>query len=234
MGTRHRFGLLTVLLACGVANVAACGDDGTTSGGGMSQTTGGGAGTSSAGASSAGTGHAGSVASAGASAGGTSSGGKTGTGGASCETQECFRPYVCLDKCGGNIVSNGCCPCAAPAIDELRCKDGSGGQGGGASADCAGTTCSAEQTCVAYRTVGGAQIQPDTDGKCMAGKHVESGHCFSDFAYTCAALTGCSAPGTTCHCAAGSKCANANACKLPYEATWLDTAAELVCEQQAP
>jgi hypothetical protein len=109
-----------------------------------------------------------------------------------------------------------------------------GGQGGGTSADCVGMTCDANQTCVAYRTVGGAQIPPDAGGGCPAGKHAENDHCFSDFAYTCAGLTGCSAPATTCHCAAGSKCANANACRLPYAAAWLDTAAELVCEQQVP
>jgi hypothetical protein len=68
----------------------------------------------------------------------------------------------------------------------------------------------------------------------MSGKHLENDHCVSDFAYTCAMLTGCSAPSTSCHCAAGSQCASANACRLPYAAAWLDTAADLVCEQQAP
>lgn len=232
MLAQHRLGLLACLMTASFASLAACGDDGdTSSGASAGQTTGGSAGSSSAGA---GTGHAGSVASAGLSAGGTSSGGTTGSGGASCEIQECFRAVVCLDKCGGRVVASGCCPCAAPTVDELSCDEAAGGQGGGASADCVGMTCDADETCVAYRTVGGAQISPDADGECMAGKHVENGHCFSDFAYTCAELTGCSAPAATCHCATGSKCAGTNTCRLPSDAAWLDTAAELVCEQQAP
>jgi hypothetical protein len=229
MRASYRLGLLTVL-ACGFASVAACGDDGSTSGGAAGQTTTGG----SAGSSGAGSGHAGSVASAGVNAGGASSGGKPGTGGASCEIQECFRANVCLDHCGGKVVSSGCCACAAPTVDELSCNEAAGGQGGGTSAECVGMTCSADQTCVAYRTVGGAQIPPDAGGGCTTGKHVENDHCVSDFAYTCAALTGCSAPAATCHCAAGSKCANDNACRLPFEAVWLDAAADLVCEQQVP
>ena len=94
-------------------------------------------------------------------------------------------------------------------------------------------SCSSSQTCVAYRTVGGA-IDPPNDGLCMVGKHLESNMCQSDFVYTCAALTGCSAPATTCRCAADSECSNTTICRLPSAAPWLDQSAALVCELQAP
>jgi hypothetical protein len=95
-------------------------------------------------------------------------------------------------------------------------------------------TCAANQSCVAYRTVGGAVMPPDADGKCMDGRHVEGNTCQADFGYTCAELTGCSAPAATCHCAPGTACANSTVCRLPSSSPWLDTSADLVCELLAP
>ena len=112
----------------------------------------------------------------------------------------------------------------------------SGGQGSGgqASTSCVGTTCTAGQTCVAYRTVGGAVEPPSAGGTCMAGKHLEGNLCQADFGYTCAELTGCSAPAATCRCAASTKCFGTTVCKLPSDAAWLDSSADLVCELLAP
>src|SRR5882672_1582324 len=61
---------------------------------------------------------------------------------------------------------------------------GSAGQGTGA---CADATCSAEQVCVTYRTVGGAQFGPDDAGACAPGRHLEQGGtvCNPDFGYQC-------------------------------------------------
>jgi len=64
--------------------------------------------------------------SAGSAAGGASNGGSAGS--ASCAISECFRATTCVASCGGKVVSSGCCPCVAPAIDELTCA----GSGGGA------------------------------------------------------------------------------------------------------
>jgi hypothetical protein len=253
------FGLLVAFLIAGPVTFAACGDDGNVLGsdngaggsaGSMSSAgsahagTQASAGKSSGGTTAGGSGNGGDTMSGGEtnsgganSSGGTTAGGGTNAGGrggtgALCETAECARANVCLDKCGGTVLYTGCCRCDANQIEQTTCA--SGGGGGQGSTDCAGTTCTASQTCVAYRTVGGAIFTPDAQGMCMSGKHVEGDKCQADFAYTCAELTGCSAPSTTCHCATGTKCSNANACRLPSPAAWLDASADLVCEQQAP
>ncbi len=241
--------LVGLLMVAGPALFAACGGDDSASG-----AAGNGASSGHATGGSAGNGHAGSGTNTGGDAsnaggantsgtstsggktgggGATNTGGKTGSGGApACAIGECFRANVCLDKCGGTVVSTGCCACEAPAVDELRC--GAGGAGaGGSSAACVGMTCGAGQTCVAHRTVGGAQIPPDA-GSCPAGRHVENSTCRNDFAYTCAALTGCAMPAATCQCAAASKCGYTDGCILPYKAAWLDADADLICEQHAP
>jgi hypothetical protein len=164
---------------------------------------------------------------------GTASGGKTGGGGApSCDIKECLRANVCLDHCGGTVVYTGCCACEAPTVDELSCGAGGAGPGGG-NAACVGVTCGAGQTCVAHRTIGGAQIPPDA-GTCPTGKHVENNTCRNDFGYTCSALVGCAMPAPTCQCAEASKCGYTDGCILPYKAAWLDTDADLICEQHAP
>jgi hypothetical protein len=72
-----------------------------------------------------------SVPDTGASTGGsTATGGTTATGGAggSAPTAdaapcppECLRAVRCVTACGGPPVSLGCCPCAAPAFDDISC-----------------------------------------------------------------------------------------------------------------
>jgi hypothetical protein len=232
-----------LFLVAGPAVFAACGDDGNVLGSDSAAGSSGQAGTggSAGSANTAGSGQAGSLTNAGANAGGTTSGGtssaagKTGAGGASCAIPECLRANVCLDKCGGSEVSSGCCACPASTVEESTCTAAGGqGSGGQTGSDCAGMTCTASQTCVAYRTVGGAVFPPGAGGKCTTGRHLENNMCENDFAYACAGLTGCSAPAATCHCAANTKCANANFCSLPTASAWLDTSAELVCEQQVP
>jgi hypothetical protein len=145
----------------------------------------------------------------------------------------CIRANVCLDHCDGSEVYSGCCPCPANTVEQLTCS-GSGGSGGGNGGDCVGETCAANETCVGYRTVGGAVTPPDQNGECTPGRHVEGNTCQSDFAYTCATLSNCSSPGATCRCAAGTECANTTICRLPQASTWLSASAELVCELQAP
>ena len=243
------FGLLVLFLLAAPVAFAACTDDGNILGseGNAGMPSGG----ASAGNATAGSAHAGTMTSAGAagsthtgganSMGGTNSTGGTGgthsagAGGGTTCPGECFRANVCLDKCGGNVVYTGCCECGALTVEELSCGNSGGqGSGGATSSDCVGMTCAANQTCVAYRTVGGAITSPDTAGNCPTGKHVENHLCQSDFAYTCAELAGCTAPAPTCGCAANTKCANDHACSLPTSVAWLDTSADLVCEQQVP
>jgi hypothetical protein len=227
---------------------AACGDDDSANGSGATAGRAGGGSTSGAGS-----GHAGTVSSysgeasgaAGTSGGGTTSsggktggagttgsGGKTGGGGPACEMNECLRANVCLDKCGGTVVYTGCCACEAPAVDELSCGAGGAGAGGSNSA-CGSATCDPDQTCVAHRRVGGAPILPNA-GSCPIGKHVEGNTCVNDFAYACAALVDCAMPSATCQCAEASTCGYTDGCLLPNKAAWLDTDADLVCEQHAP
>lgn len=233
------FSLLALLLLAGSASFAACGDDGSVLG---VETSAGSSGQASAGnASSAGSAHAGARASAGVNGGGTTSnGGEASAGGATCETSVCLRANVCLDECGGNVVSSGCCDCGPGTVEELSCLgsggQGSGGQGSGgqASSACVGKTCTASQTCVAYRTVGGIMVPPDDDGKCDAGRHLEGDTCQADFDYTCAELTGCNAPAATCRCAPNTECADTIACRLPSDSASLDASAQLVCELLAP
>ena len=248
------FGLLALFLVAAPVGFAACSDDGNILGseGNAGMANGGTAGNATAGSAHAGTmtsaGTAGSTLTGGAnstggsnsmggihSTGGThSTGGSSGTGGTTCPT-ECFRANVCLDKCGGNVVYTGCCECGALTVEELSCGNSGGqGSGGTTSSDCVGMTCTANQTCVAYRTVGGAVTAPDTAGNCPTGRHVENHLCQSDFAYTCVELAGCTAPAATCRCPANTKCANDNVCSLPTSVAWLDTSADLVCEQPVP
>jgi hypothetical protein len=251
-----RPGLLALSFAAGTLTFAACGDDGNFIGsdeaaGSSGQAAGGSAGAAHAGTTSTGGGTGGKTSNGGttntggttsnggttntggttSNGGSTSNGGTTGTGGATCETGLCARPNTCLDKCGGEVVYTGCCQCVAPAVNSLSC--GTGGQGGSGSGSCVGMTCDAGQSCVAHRTVGGALFPPGPEG-CPDGSHVESQTCQSDFGYTCAALTGCTANLSTCHCAPATSCAYATSCKAPYTAAWLDTDAQLVCEQLAP
>ena len=139
-------GLLSLLLVGAATICGACGSDDNvagaagnsgqaTSGNANSsgQATGGLAGTSSntSGSSSAGSAHAGAPPSGGAGSGGlNSNAGNSGGAGLDCEIVTCFRAVVCLDQCGGKVVSSGCCPCGEGTVDELTCR-AAGGHGGG-------------------------------------------------------------------------------------------------------
>lgn len=234
------FKFTTLALLLSAATVGACGDDGNvlgtaggagsagqSSGGSAGAAASGTAGVSTAGSAVAGT-SSGGTGGSGTSGGGTSSGGK-----ASCEIAECLRANVCLDKCGGKVVYTGCCACTTGTVEQDSCQSGAGGQGtGGSGQECVGMTCAAGEACVAHRTVGGAVVPPGAVG-CMSGKHLEDASCQNDFKYACAALT-CTAIGSGCRCAPDTSCAYTTNCRLPQAAPWLDTDAELICEQQVP
>jgi hypothetical protein len=249
------FRSLWLLAVAGTMTVAACGDDGNLLG---SDGSAGKAGSASAGSLSgtgdvgiqAGSGNggnansggtAGTAANGGNANGGTASGGTATNGGtanggaAACNMGQCIRANVCFDECDGNVVYTGCCGCPAGTVEQLSCTSSGGqGSGGQASGECVGTTCTAAQTCVAYRTVGGAIFPPDAQGMCMEGRHVEGQSCQADFGYTCAELTGCDASGAKCRCAANTECANTTDCRAPTASAWLDASAHLVCELLAP
>jgi hypothetical protein len=52
--------------------------------------------------------------------GGTGGSAQTTADAAPCPP-ECFRAVRCVTACGGTPVSMGCCPCTAPAFDDIRC-----------------------------------------------------------------------------------------------------------------
>jgi hypothetical protein len=123
---------------------------------------------------------------------------------------------------------------------------GGGGAGGGTSKECVGATCTATQVCVAYRRVGGGLLQPD-GGKCPSGSHVEplggaGAYCAADFAYKCAELVGCFQGKVTCACATININDTAGTCPTGYAAcsdpkpdtTWLNSSAQLICEERVP
>ncbi|MET0794365.1 MAG: hypothetical protein ABW061_22775 [Polyangiaceae bacterium] len=220
------FGLLALVWFGAPVILGACADDG--NGAGSAGHANGGNGDS---AGQATDGRAGAAANGG--------GGKADGGAPSCDQVECFRANVCLDQCGGKVLYSGCCACGEGTVEELSCgaAGGSGGSGGsgGASSACAGRqTCAPGQACVGYRAIGGAVILPDADGKCAITKHLEDGRCQNDFTYTCAELSGCSAPDATCRCEAHTACGTTNVCRLPMDGAWLDKAVVLVCELQVP
>ena len=237
--------LRSLTLVISATTVAACSDDGNVLGSdgtaGNAAQMGGSAGSGQSGSATT-AGKGGTMGSGGttASAGlGGTIGGAAGTSGSAsgCATSECFRANVCLDECGGKVVYTGCCACAPPLVEELTCSTGSGGEageGGASGSDCVGMTCASGESCVAYRTVGGAIVEPDTNNQCKTGWHLEGTLCGPDPGYTCTALLNCPAPAATCSCPAGSKCAQSNICKLPGTAPWLDPSAVLLCEQQVP
>ena len=135
-------GLLALLLVGASTLFAACGDDGevaaAAAAGNAGRAAGGhaGAAPNTSGSSNAGAAHAGAAPNGGAGSGGRSgNGGRGGSGGNSggaasrCEIIECFRANVCLDNCGGKVVSSGCCPCSEGTVEELSCE-AAGGQAG--------------------------------------------------------------------------------------------------------
>lgn len=36
-----------------------------------------------------------------------------------CTQMECYRPYVCVERCGGPVLSAGCCQCPEGQIDSF-------------------------------------------------------------------------------------------------------------------
>lgn len=222
------FSLLELFLIAVPFVFAACGDDGNVLGSDAGNAGQAGGGSHAGSSSSAGSGHAGTLMNAGTTGGGTAGGGAIGGGTTGGGTT---GGSTTGGAGSAGQTSTGGAACAIPEGCAAAAGQGGGGQD---SVGCVGVTCGASQTCVAYRTVGGAIFRPDAAGECMAGKHVENNLCQPDFAYTCAELIGCSAPATTCHCAATTQCANDGVCRLPTAAAWLDPSAELVCEQQVP
>lgn len=55
------------------------------------------------------------------SAGGAGVAGSAGKGPMIECPPECFRAVNCVEVCGGPSISNGCCPCVAPAFDDIKC-----------------------------------------------------------------------------------------------------------------
>jgi hypothetical protein len=104
--------------------------------------------------------------------------------------------------------------------------------GGTSGPNCVDRTCAQSETCVAYRTIGGAQIRPDDAGGCPSGAHLEGNICFADFAYQCVTQPRCAAAEVTCTC--GTCPQGYPSCRAPYVADWLDPSAKLVCELLAP
>lgn len=47
-----------------------------------------------------------------------------------CQEVECIRGVICVEECGGKVVSSGCCPCPEGTIDSIACEGGTGGGGG--------------------------------------------------------------------------------------------------------
>jgi hypothetical protein len=92
-------------------------------------------------------------------------------------------------------------------------------------------TCAATEACVAYRTIGGAQILADA-GVCPSYAHSEGNFCFANFAYQCVAQPRCTAGTIDCTC--GTCPQGYTACRALYVAEWLDPDAKLICEQLAP
>ena len=107
------------------------------------------------------------------------------------------------------------------------------GGGAGTSVTCSALNCPSTQICVAVRTEGGAVVQPDANGNCPTGRHLESNQCANDYGYECRDLTGCSASAVSCSCGAPMCPAN-HSCSNPVASTWLDPAASLVCQLLAP
>lgn len=44
--------------------------------------------------------------------------------------QECFAASTCVEKCGGPIISQGCCPCVAGTFEVSACDSDAGNDGG--------------------------------------------------------------------------------------------------------
>ncbi|MFZ5894495.1 MAG: hypothetical protein ACOY0T_25760 [Myxococcota bacterium] len=71
---------------------------------------------------------------AGTTGGASNKGGAGGSGGRDCEAVQCLRAYECVAKCGGPVLSSGCCPCGGGTIDRVTECNANGGAGGEAGA----------------------------------------------------------------------------------------------------
>jgi hypothetical protein len=117
-------------------------------------------------------------------------------------------------------------------------SSGAGGGGGGATRDCNGSTCTATQACIAYRTEGGAIRLPDA-GACPTGESLAGSMCVPDFGYKCVELNGaCQNQAVACACAAphgndlGVCPPGYSSCSEPGATE--DTVAQLYCQQLVP
>ena len=114
--------------AAGGAAGAAGGAPGGNGGAGSSGSAGrGGSGGGAAGAAGSGAGgRGGSSGAAGTASGGTGGNVDAGTDAFDCAHASCARPYLCVNACGGPVISNNCCACQAPAFDDfmgMACGD---------------------------------------------------------------------------------------------------------------
>ncbi len=125
---------VVVLAGCGGADpgvLGGTGGDGTTnthqpdgSAGSATQASGG-QGSSPGSGGQAGQASGGAVNSAGASNSAAGSGGAPppSGGGSTSIPEECFRPYICVDKCGGDQQNFGCRECPSELIDTIYCPE---------------------------------------------------------------------------------------------------------------
>jgi hypothetical protein len=126
-------------MACGgsggrggaAGGAAGTGSGGSGGAGGSGSAGRGGSGGGAAGAAGGGAGgRGGAGGAAGTASGGSGGNADGGTDAFNCATAECARPYLCVDACGGPVISNNCCACQAPAFDDfmgMACGDGGTG-----------------------------------------------------------------------------------------------------------
>jgi hypothetical protein len=143
-------------------------------------------------------------------------------------------------SCGGSDQTGAGGSAGTTAGGAGGAQGGAGGAGGPDAGQCPGASCNSGEICIAYRTVGGALIQPDDAGACPPGRHVEPfgngmGICEADFAYQCVQLRGCAGMKVSCSCGQASCPNNYSSCAdPPANDMWLDPAAQLTCSLLAP
>ncbi|MET0790154.1 MAG: hypothetical protein ABW061_01415 [Polyangiaceae bacterium] len=129
MKWRAAFSCLLVLVGCAGADPGALGGTAGNATTSTNQPTGTGGGAPPASGGQGGT--SGAAGQAGLSGGGASGSAGTGSGGASPPSnggstsvpEECLRPYICVDTCGGEQQNFGCRACPNELIDTLYCPD---------------------------------------------------------------------------------------------------------------
>ena len=138
----------------GAAGTAGSAPGGSGGAGGSGSAGRGGSGGGAAGAAGGGAGgRGGTSGAAGTASGGT--GGNNVDGGSdafNCATAECARPYLCVNACGGPVISNNCCACQAPAFDDFMGRAcGDGGTGADERTSAAGSSAASTGMVVAKR-----------------------------------------------------------------------------------